>query len=293
MAARLRTDPARTNGRVTRLRQYFVGNVFEGERFTCKHAQDCIRKTRGVEYIKGQSHYVGAHYDLFVDEAPFRIVVVGQEYGHEGEFVTLQRRAEMLRFAAYKRRRRGVPDSTGPAGTRNQHTTGTTSVLRVLMELPLEGDWKSEMVAVTGHAEPVHIFEMFGLVNYLLCSRVRPPSKRGKATARMKRNCEEHFRRALDILEPTLIVVQGKGYWQHMKGAFNPVVRLEGELYRVALDSAEVITAVFSHPSAGGKMGWGNGIRQKYLQEVVVPVAKKAREMVLAQRSEGRSVGSS
>lgn len=174
--------------------------------------------------------------------------------------------------------RQSPPD--GAREPRNQHMTGTTSVLRILLGLPLEGDHATEFVDV-GPAQRAHLFDLFALANALLCSRTVPPSVRGRSTATMRRSCSEHLRAALRILEPTVVVVESKGYWPEISRCFDRVSGDPQGFYHVTLGEREALAARLSHPSAPGRTNWGNGIRTPYLRNTVVPVAEAIRRAIL------------
>ena len=95
---------------------------------------------------------------------------------------------------------------------RNPHMKGTTSALRLIFGIPLGTDHNSEFLLIEG--KRVHIFDAFALVNYLLCSAVPEGTRNGKATPTMMSNCHGHFRMVMNILEPSVIIVQGKGFWE-------------------------------------------------------------------------------
>jgi len=68
--------------RVANLKSYFEEHVLTStRRFICSSEQPCKDSHPGTFYA-GQLPHVGASYDLLRNGAPFRVVVVGQEYGH-------------------------------------------------------------------------------------------------------------------------------------------------------------------------------------------------------------------
>jgi hypothetical protein len=93
MAFVLRSDPARTARRVAALDAYFRRAVLDGEAFRCQHRTACRRSHPGI-LLEGQLHHVGAQFDLFLNDVPCRIVVVGQEYGHDPAHVSLRERSD-------------------------------------------------------------------------------------------------------------------------------------------------------------------------------------------------------
>jgi uracil-DNA glycosylase len=175
---------------------------------------------------------------------------------------------------------------TAEAGyeTRNSHMRGTTNVLRLLFGIPLGTDYKSEFMNVGG--ERVHLFDAFALVNYLLCSAVGNDGKtRGFATPTMMENCHHHFREALRILEPSVIIVQGKTFWPKVQGAFDLITHRTHEVYTAKFDSIKVFVASFTHPSAPNYLyNWGINERTPYLLQTVAPSIAWIRDQILSSR---------
>ena len=87
---------------------------------------------------------------------------------HGPAHVSLRERAEMilsLRSSAPFLRRGRLP-------ARNPHMRGTTSLLRCCWAAS-PGRYAGEFIDLAG--APVHVFEMFALVNFLLCSAITKP----------------------------------------------------------------------------------------------------------------------
>ena len=215
--------------------------------------------------------HVGKHYDLLVDDQELRIVVVGQEYGQAFSQVDLEGRTSMIDGSA----------SEG-FGRRNPHMRGTTSILRLLLGREPGTDVEGERLFGDG-AAGAHIFDGFALVNFLLCSAVTNPpdgvrAGKGASSPLMRKNCARHFRRTLEILEPTVIVAEGQGVRSWIGGLLGlgpkqaacykgPAIP---EVARNGGTRADVLT--FNHPSAGGQSAfWGNSVDSAYLKEVVEP----------------------
>jgi hypothetical protein len=207
------------------------------------------------------------------DGAALRIVVVGQEYGAEDAPVSLKERYDSIIDCGVGRRfkREGMYKPLNP------HMKGTTSVLRLLFGIPLGVDHESEYIRFEDGLQ-CHIFDAFALVNYLLCSAVKPGSTRGYSTTTMKQNCLPHFRQALEILEPTVIVVQGIGFWPWVRRAFDTVEPLDDVLHRVRVGSQEALLGAFSHPSAPSSYNWGRNERTPYLCDTVRPTVERIRQ---------------
>ncbi len=148
---------------------HFRKHVLSPRRFRCQHYAACRASHPGTFY-EGQLHHVGAHYDLFLNNLPLRILVVGQEYGHAPARVSLGARADMMRRFAHEYRFYAEPGFPG----RNPHLRGTTVLLRLLLGGRAGPDYEGEFVELP--SGPVHIFECFALANFLLCSAVAEPS---------------------------------------------------------------------------------------------------------------------
>jgi hypothetical protein len=159
---------------------------------------------------------------------------------------------------------------------------GTTSLLRLLLGRGLGSDYEGEFVQVDGRA--VHVFECFALVNFLICSAVagvetdwNPKTSKsgrpGRSTAIMQRNCSAHYRRALEMLEPTVVVAQGKGVRRWMRRVVDkaesahPVLPAE----RVTIGAVECYLLTFAHPASPSRENWGMNDRQPYLLKTVAP----------------------
>ncbi|OBF05693.1 hypothetical protein A5730_16485 [Mycobacterium sp. ACS4054] len=222
--------------------------------------------------------HVGRHFDLFVDGKPLRIVVVGQESGFPKDAPEL--RARVTLGARYQQ----VHDLTGldkryyATGThkgRNPHMRGTTSALRILMGTGEGTDYEGEVVK-PNDGKPFHIFDGFALVNRLLCSAAPPGSSNGRPTATMFANCGEHFSATMKILEPTIVVIQGRAVGKWVKPILVPSRAYDDHHHEAFLGSHRMIVCTFSHPSAHGAHRWGDQPTAPYLRQVVRPTLRKA-----------------
>ena len=266
---RIRSNPERTKERIRCLEEYIRKNLLPGDgSFICEHFTQCRGSRSGLPFHHGQMSHVGRHYDLEVAGRPMRIVLVGQEYGKTQECVGLAKRSERIALSAGK----------GFQG-RNRHMGGTSSILRLLLGREPGADEAGERL-LDGH-----VFDGFALVNYLLCTALKKPRNReqdacgggeGHSSPIMRRNCGRHFRRTLEILEPTVIVAQGIGVGKWMSKAL-PIAEQRGphhEMIRITGQSVDLFT--FSHPSAGGSSGfWGRSPRSPYLMKTVAPVIRE------------------
>jgi len=267
-------DRQTTEERRRALEQYLAANVLAAE-FICPHYRECSSSHTEMFY-EGQLHHVGRFYDLLFDGLPLRVLIVGQEYGHAPSRVDSQARYDRIVRSGLVRRFKAGPGHKA----RNPHMRGTTNVLRLLFGVPLGTDHASEFMFIDG--EWVHLFDAFALVNYLLCSAVANDGKmRGLATPTMMKNCQAHFREAMRILEPSVIVVQGKSFWPWVSGAFDSVRQHADQVYSATLGPTQTFLAVFAHPSSRFPYNWGANDHTPYLLETVVPSIANIREHLL------------
>ena len=264
---------ARTAGRIRKLEEYVRLTLLRNGRFICERHRTCRASVPSCSFFEGQMSHVGKHYDLLVDGRELRIVVVGQEYGQNLTGIDLQGRTAMINGSA----------DDGFRG-RNKHMRGTTAILRLLLGRPLGTDHKGERLFAEGQ-RTAHVFDGFALVNVLLCSAVKGRKTKGYSSPLMSRNCTLHFRRTLEILEPTVIVAEGQGVRDWIGGSLGlgskPSSVYKGpatpEIGRVAGGRVDVLT--FNHPSAGYPSNyWGNSIESPYLREVVEPTVARWRD---------------
>jgi hypothetical protein len=273
----LQSTPADTAARAAALDRYFASNVMARGKLTCATGEQCESSHPGTFY-KGQLHHVGRHYDLVRDGKPLRVVVVGQEYGHDPEFVTLEARREIIVGDSGTRSRfKKEPDC---ASFRNPHMKGCTSLLRLIFRRGLGSDYHGEFLDIAG--ERVHVFECFALVNFLLCSAVplsdgRPRTKlggkRGQSTPIMRANCARHFQVALEALEPTLVVAQGHGVREWIARAYGlPKERPQDHEEPMQIGNTAATLLTFTHPSTpNATQNWGLNERTPYLRNIVAP----------------------
>ena len=251
------------------LKEYFYEQVIYEDRFVCPLSAQCKASHKDIFY-EGQLHHVGNHYDISIFDKPFRVMVVGQEYGHGPSHVSMEDRSKM------------VLEQTGfqkSFSRRNPHMRGTTSVLRLLFGIPLGREHSDEYLhSIDG--DKFHLFDSFALVNYLLCSAVSSKEgRRGKSTPIMRRNCLGYFNKTVEILDPNVIVVQGKAYWASIQKAFNKLLQISDTLFKAEINQHIVLIAVFTHPSTpDNSHNWGRDEKTKYLLETVVPTIELIRQ---------------
>ncbi len=285
----IQSDSRRTQDRIRRLQEYVRANLLtETGNFICGCYDQCrASRPRPNAFYEGQMSYVGEHYDLVVNGSDLRIVVVGQEYGQSRTRVDLSARTEMIEESG------GLPFSK-----RNPHMQGTTSILRLLLGRPAGRDREGEELS-EDRSPPGHIFDGFALVNFLLCSALWQVPEgnragRGNSSPLMRRSCVGHFLRTLEILQPTVIVVEGKGVrrWMQTTGLARSlhIPSLGPDAIEEArIGGRRVHLLTFCHPSAGGRCGfWGRSPDSRYLREVVEPTISDWRSAAAIRRSESR-----
>lgn len=242
-------EPRTTTRRVARLQEYFEQNVLVNGRFICSAEKQC-RESHHGNFYAGQLPHVGTHFDLTRNGAPFRIVVVGQEYGTRDELVDLVVRRTMIADNRGAKSRFLAMPNLNLKG-RNPHMRGCTSVLRLLFGKDVGSDYESEFVQLDGMA--IHLFDCFALVNFLLCSALLPKGgKRGRSTRTMQQNCTRHFKRQLELLEPTIIVIQGRAVLRWMGAAFDGLS--DEVIQTIQINGRATRLLAFTHPSAHGKI---------------------------------------
>ena len=287
------SNPDSTARRWAEMERYLALNVLEPaeKRFICKFADQCKSSHPG-QFYEGQLHHLGWHYDLAVDGRPLRIVAVGQECGHNPIHVTMEQRRNKILVGSGLHRRFYAE---GRYRNRNPHMRGTTSVLRLLLGLGLGSDFGDETPLVNG--KHPHIFDAFALVNFLLCSAVKADAPEpteaddedrsageGMSTPEMQHNCSGHFRRCLEILQPTVIVVQGRGVRNWLSPALHlpatPGTTENPAIERLRIGGSEALLVAFSHPSAHGAFNWGTNDHTAYLMDTVKPKIEEIRSML-------------
>lgn len=271
-------DTANTTERFSLLRQYLETKVLSDGDFICKHYSACKLSHNGP-FHEGQLHHLGRYYDIIENGVSLRVVVVGQEYGAADSCISIDARYNQLRKCGHDLRFK----KTGTHAGRNPHMKGTTSILRVLFGGNLGTDYESEFLHFEDGTS-CHMFDAFSLVNYLLCAAHENGStSRGKSSRIMKLNCGSHFRPVLEILEPTVIIVQGKGIWSWVRKTFDKLDAIQGELYRGQISGTQSLVASFTHPSTPTlKHNWGITEQTPYLQEVVLPTIKQMRSLLFS-----------
>ncbi|MBT8478532.1 MAG: hypothetical protein KJO06_06420, partial [Gemmatimonadetes bacterium] len=191
------------------------------------------------------------------------------EYGHGGALVGVEARREMLHRSAF---------SSGGFNGRNPHMRGTTTALRILFGSGPGADEAGEWLH-PAEGEPIHLFNAFALVNFLLCSAT-DGTTRGRSTRTMRSNCSQHFRAVMEILEPNVIICQGKGFFGAVAKTLG-VGRAVDQVFEFEIGGAGGLGVCLNHPSTPRWIhGWGR-LEQPYLREVVEPALSEIRSRLV------------
>lgn len=278
--ADVHVDLAATRRRRARLERYVARHLLDESGFLCPHLDACRGSVGPTHQFRpGIMSHVGRRFDMQVDDKALRVIVVGQEAGLPkvpnrglGQGVTLRSRYRHVHDGAgVDRRYYAEPGFPG----RNPHMRGTTTVLRLIAGHKPGVDYDGEFLHPV-NGRPFHLYDGFALVNRLLCSAGVMNTSQGRPTATMFDNCTEHFRATMRILEPTLVVLQGKSVTKWTAPVLQPG-RTHGEhLYEADLEGRRVLVCTFSHPSARGDQRWGDRPDSPYVRQVIAPTIRKA-----------------
>lgn len=272
MAHVYRSDPAHTARRIRQYDDYTRANVLDqaGE-FICTSGGSCRAAANAVNpgssYYEGQLGYIGDHYDLSVDGTPWRMLFVGMELG--GTIAPYSRIDRATRSADHTRA--FIPSN------RNPHMKGVTLGVRYALGLGAIEDPESEWIQVNEHAvDRTHVLECYALMNARLCSATtKPHSNASAGVDTMTRNCFAHLRAVIEILEPSLVVMQGKGLWRELEPLLPGEDVGNGRLpLRRVRSPIPTLIAALSHPRAEA-FRWQNP-DDRYFQETVKPAIATA-----------------
>ena len=267
-------DLAHTRRRIAQLQEYVEDKLLRRGRFVCSHYKDntCPDSIRREHvFYEGTMSHVGRRFDLFRGDKPLRVVVVGQEAAESK--VTLEDR--YLTVHKHTGLERHYKAEDGYPG-RNPHMRGTTSALRVIFGKAPGTDYDSEWVYPL-NGKKFHIFDGFALVNRLLCFAGPEGSSQGRATLTMLNNCGDHLTETLSILQPTILILQGKAAttWSHTALTRGRDYSRFPELREAHLGKQRMVVCTFSHPSAREELRWAD-LGCGYLKTVVVPTLREA-----------------
>lgn len=194
-------DKTATRRRWEALRAYCDANVTDGRSFVCSSEARCRSSLRpNVTFHPGQLSYVGSHYDLSVDGTPLRVLIVAMDTGRPDELVTLDRRRSQVAAR--------IPETFSQ---RNAHMRGTTTALRLLFGRQAGDDRSAEYLEIVddaGEKDRVHLLDAYAMANLRLCSAIRGDTQ-SRASGEMSRQCLRHLTATVEVLEPTIVILQG------------------------------------------------------------------------------------
>ena len=286
-AAQITVYPRVTRRRIARLEKYVQANLLSDQEFHCQHVESCRASTKhGHHFHEGTMSHVGHRYDLAINGKPLRVMVVGQESGLPKDphspwisHVSIRSRYEQVHDGAGLRRRYYAGD--GFPG-RNPHMRGTASLLRLLTGTVPGADYEGEFVQPV-NGRRFHCFDGFALVNRLLCSTGPTGTSQGTPTGEMLKNCARHFTATIEILEPTIVVLQGHRVAKSVEQILVPRRRYGDHLYEAKCGDDRMLVCSFSHPSAHGALRWGDNPDAAYLEEIVAPTIRRALRRLQGQ----------
>jgi hypothetical protein len=88
--------------------------------------------------------------------------------------------------------------------------------------------------------------------------------------------CADHFSATVSILEPTLVILQGRQVRKWADPVLTPSRVFNDHLYEARFNGSRVVVCSFSHPSAHGALRWGDKLDARYLIDVVAPTIRQA-----------------
>ncbi|MFJ1540531.1 hypothetical protein ACIODS_18505 [Micromonospora chalcea] len=155
-------------------------------------------------------------------------------------------------------------------------------VLAVGREPGANGD--AERLRLPGRLRSVHLFDAFAMANLRLCSATAAGTTRSLGTPTMSRNCLPHLTATIEILQPTLCVVQGVEVHRVLTDVMRDRRRLGSHLERARIAGVDTLVAGFTHPSAMRLVDhWGRLNPAPYLWETVVPTLREAYQLHLTR----------
>jgi hypothetical protein len=254
-----------TERRYQELRSYYERSVLKNGELKCKHKFTC-RDSCKVCFSKASLPHIGRHYDMQISDKPQRLVVIGLDAPKQKEPCDLDQRRELF-----------VDNLIKKGGPQNPHLRGTEQILRTMLGIENGKDDDDRRQNINGEA--IYLFETFSFLNICMCSCAQGTSSR--LTKKMKRNCSEHLGKALSVLEPTLIVLQGiSSVWKIFEEVFEGQIAFDGEDGDMSGDIVEATLGecrvlAFHHPSYPAK-NWGWGTKENgYFRCIVKPALEE------------------
>ncbi len=260
------TNTAATARRLAALDAYYSAAVLNGDRFVCSSAVACETSAAkpGLGFFEAQGSSVSPHYDVVEDGWPTRVLVVPMETGRERSRVSIEERtAEILQLR------------DKPWRQWNPHMRGVGLALRLAFGRGAAEDPEGLMLPTADG--PVHVLDAYAMANLLLCSAVQLDTVNSRSTPVMRSNCARHLGATVDILEPTLVISQGKT----VSAPFGSLVEVvEQHSPYVAIcerGGRRFVWVNLQHPTY--LWDW---LARPYLHDVVVPAIALGRDLARA-----------
>lgn len=253
---------SRTEERFQQLRVYYQDAAIDpNTEFRCLPKGPCRELEvlpSGYQAHKGGLAHVGEQYDVKFDGGELRLMFVGFDGGNH-------------RFGIDDRRR----DIQAYPKRRNQHYDGIVKVLIEVFQEPFDGEeseWRSLLKKMTQ-------------TNATRCAISKSGAMNTHTTVQMRRCCWIHFRKEIEILQPTVMFFHGKelqSWFLKQVGEDGQTSRLDSGSDLLDVHAREIVWTslrpnfktlllFFSHPS---RHHFG-----KQWDSAVVPVLKELREM--------------
>jgi hypothetical protein len=274
--SRFAVDEVETRTRYEAVSRYLSASVMSKAGFCCTNFEAC-KASHPDNFSEGQLHYVGRRYALVESGRPLRLVVVGQEFGEAVSLVTMDSRREQIEASGFEHRFKASTVDGHRFPARNPHMRGTTSLLRLLVGGKPGADFDGEHLTLADGTR-VHLFECFALVNYLLCGAHAGQTARGNSTRIMKDHCRGHFKKVIELLAPSVVIIQSEGFKKMVFKAFDQIDLIAERLYRARIGETTFLVCALSHPSSHGTTNWGTNESGTYLLNVVAPCVASARK---------------
>jgi hypothetical protein len=185
-----RIDTQKTQERIEKLGEYYDHNLRNGE-LLCVHKTDCYNSQGITEFRKTSFCNVGQDYDMFFNETPIRILIVGQESKCDDEkFSDRNRKWSNLNCVDWNEK--------------NQHIRETLKTLERIFGI-----------------QDNDLYLVYALSNGYKCAfpAIENQYSNLKITKCMKEYCYKHLLKEIEILEPTVLIFQGA--WARYENYFN------------------------------------------------------------------------
>ena len=180
-------DAAATDRRFQSLRQYCEEEaLIDPGEFHCCHEKECMSEVgrKPLRLVEGGLAHVGEEYDIRFGSKELRLMFVGYDYGRG--------------CAGLVQRRHDIQNLVLPL---NPHYSGITKVLIEVFQATCQG--------VQDEDEWRPLLKRMVQTNATRCCAPKGNEMRCNTTAEMRRLCWIHFKKEIEILEPTVIFFHG------------------------------------------------------------------------------------